>query len=103
VIAANLPSYVTYVQSSTIILNANHPNGIDAGSDNIARGGINVGAYAPKTVSFALFTVKLDRHVQFGRFGNYRLTFVGVARPFGFNETYNTTSIGVHIENLGQN
>lgn len=97
VFGVNLPGYVRYIPSSTVIYNMTHPQGIDAGSDNIAKGGINIGSYMSKSVAYVAFSVVVDRNAQFAKIGKYSLTFVGIARPFGRNETYNTAVLDVYI------
>lgn len=97
VVGDNLPDYMKYVPGSTYIYNANHPNGTPANTDNVWKGGINVGNYAPGTEGFVVFTVQLDQKNQFAKCGNYVLTNVGVVRPEGMNEVYNTAKTTVNI------
>lgn len=97
VVGDNLPDYMQYVAGSTYIYNGNHPNGTPAGSDNVAKGGINLGNYAPGTEGYVVFTVQLDQNKQFAKCGNYVLTNVGGVRPEGMNEVYNTAKTTVNI------
>lgn len=97
VVGDNLPDYMQYVAGTTKIYNANHADGTPAGSDNVTKGGINVGNYAPGTEGYVVFTVKLDENKQFAKCGNYVLTNVGVVRPQGMNEVYNTAKTTVNI------
>lgn len=97
IVGDNLPDYMTYVPGSTYVYNANHANGIAAGSDNVYKGGINVGSYAPGTEGYVVFTVQLDQNKKFAKCGNYVLTNVGLVRPEGMNEVYNTAKTTVNI------
>lgn len=54
-----LPAGLTYVNGSTIYVNANHPSGTKT-VDDIANGtGINVGSYAPGANAIAVFSAKV--------------------------------------------
>lgn len=97
IVGDNLPDYMQYVPGTTRIYNANHPDGTPAGTDNIAKGGINVGNYAPGTEGYVVFTTQIDQNKQFAKCGNYTLTNVGVVRPQGMNEVYNTAKTTVNI------
>lgn len=98
VVGDNLPDYMQYVPGSTYIYNGNHPNGTPAGSDNVAKGGINVGNYAPGSDGYVVFTVKLDESKQFAKCGNYVLTNVGIVRAQNMSyEVYNTAKTTVNI------
>lgn len=82
----NLPPHMTYVNGSTKLKNALNPNGVAIKSDNITKGGINIGDYAPGSVAYVIFQVKVDSNLNPGctDFKN-----VGVVRPEGMNEFYN--------------
>lgn len=97
IVGDNLPDYMQYVPGTTRIYNANHADGTPAGTDNVAKGGINVGNYAPGTEGYVTFTVQIDQKNQFAKCGSYVLTNVGVVRPQGMNEVYNTTKTTVNI------
>lgn len=95
--ALNLPDYLSYVNGSTWIVSAGHPTGIRSGTDNLPNGGINVGTYAPLTVGYVCARLKIHEKPQFDLHGTYGLTVVGLARPKGENETYNTAKISVDV------
>lgn len=97
IVGDNLPDYMQYVPGSTYIYNGNHPDGIAAGSDNVYKGGINIGSYNPGAEGYVVFTVQLAPNAQFAKCGNYVLTNVGVAKPEGMQEYYNTAKTTVNI------
>lgn len=94
----NLPDYMSYIPGSTRIINGNNPTGVAAGTDNVYQGGIRVGDYAPGAVGYVVFTVKLDEKAKFATCGVYTLKNVGVVRPEGMNEFYNTAWTDVRVE-----
>lgn len=53
-----LPAGMTYVEGSTSVANTTNPNGIKVG-DNITKGGINIGNYAPGATAFIKFVAKV--------------------------------------------
>ena len=93
----NLPDYIAYVPGSTIIINGNNPDGIDAESDNVWQGGIRVGDYAPGAAGYVIFRAQVDPVNVFEQCGTYTLKNVGVVRPEGMNEFYNTAHTDVKI------
>ncbi|WP_153008347.1 hypothetical protein [Rhodococcus pyridinivorans] len=97
IVGANLSDYVRYVPGSTRIFNANYPDGIEAGSDNVYTGGINIGNYEPGTNAYVTFDLDLDKSNQFATCGNYTLRQVGVVRPEGENEIYSTAVLTLKI------
>lgn len=65
VINDKLPAGMHYVAGSTVLVNANNPNGKTA-SDNITSGGINIGNYEPGANAFIRFaaTVPAEAALQ---------------------------------------
>lgn len=86
-IGDNMPAKVTYVPGSTKLKNGTFPNGTSITSDNITTGGIDVGNYNPGAVGYVWFQAKIASDIAPG---TYKLTNVGVVRPEGMNEHYNT-------------
>lgn len=98
VVGDNLPDYIAYVPGSTTIVNGNNPDGIAAESDNVWQGGIRVGDYAPGAAGYVTFEAKIDPVNVFAQCGTYTLKNVGVVRPEGMNEFYNTAHTDVKID-----
>ena len=85
IVGDNMPAHVTYINGTTKLLNMANPNGITLPSDNITKGGVNVGNYAIGSVGYVWFQAQIDPNLK----GNYTLTNVGVVKPEGMNETWN--------------
>lgn len=98
IVGDNLPDYLSYVPGTTRIYTTNHPSGIAAESDNVYKGGINVGNYAPGSTGYVVFTAVVDSKNKFATCGVYTLKNVGVVRPEGMNEFYNTAWTDVRVE-----
>lgn len=99
----NLPKYQSYVEGSTRYANASTGGEFqDLGSDNITRGGEDIGDYAPGANAFVMFEAQLDEHNQFETCGDYTLRNVGIIRPFHNDETMNqflsTADVNVSVE-----
>lgn len=94
----NLPKYNSYVEGTTMLSNGNHPNGIAIENDNISKGGINTGNYLPGAAAYVWFTAKLDEKPAYEKCGTYEVVNVGVVRPEGMNEYYNTASVKINVE-----
>jgi hypothetical protein len=94
----NLPKYNAYVNGSTKLNNGANPNGLDITNDNITKGGINVGNYLPGAVGYVLIKVKLDPIQAYPKCGAYDVRNVGVVRPAGMNEFYNTAQVIINVE-----
>jgi uncharacterized repeat protein (TIGR01451 family) len=98
VVGDNLPKYNAYVAGSTMLRNGANPNGIHITSDNITKGGIDVGNYMPGAVGYVLIGVKLDPIQAYPKCGTYDLRNVGIVRPQGMNDFYNTAQVMVNVE-----
>lgn len=98
VVADNLPDYMSFVPGSTYIINGNFPDGVAAGTDNVYKGGIDVGDYNPGAAGYVVFTVKIDPINVFEECGTYTLKNVGIVQPKGMNEFYNTAWTDVLIK-----
>ncbi|MCA9328583.1 DUF11 domain-containing protein [Candidatus Saccharibacteria bacterium] len=94
----NLPKYNSYVDGSTMLSNSNHPSGIAITNDSITKGGINVGNYVPGAVGYVWFKADLDPIKAYEKCGTYEVVNVGVVRPEGMNEHYNTASVKINVE-----
>lgn len=93
----NLPPHVTYVAGSTMLRNGVFPAGIKITSNNITTGGIDVGNYSPGSVGYVWFQARINPALAPG---TYKLTNVGVVRPEGMNEYYNTAITNVTVGNV---
>lgn len=89
IVRDNLPPKMTLVSGSTYLANATNPNGVKYNSDNIASGGINIGSYVPGGDAFVKFEVKIPTADKL-ECGATEFRNVGVVRPEGMNEYYNT-------------
>lgn len=94
----NLPDYHTYVEDSTMLMNGNYPEGTSVQSNDITRGGINVGNYAPGANANVWFTAEIDDYGAYQYCGEYDLRNVGIVHPDGLNPYYNTTRLVVSVE-----
>jgi len=54
-----LPNGVNYIAGTTYVANTTNPNGIKVG-DNITKGGINIGNYAPGAAAYIKFSAKVQ-------------------------------------------
>lgn len=95
VVRDNLPPNMTYVPGTTYLANATNPQGVKYNSDNIALGGIVIGNYSPGANAFVKFEVKLPENGKV-ECGEHRFRNVGVVRPEGMNEYYNTATTTVN-------
>ncbi len=66
IFADNMPAHVTYVPGSTKLKNGLNPNGVTLKTDNITKGGIIVGDYAPGAVAYVMFQAKVDPNLTVG-------------------------------------
>lgn len=82
----NLPPHMTYVNGSTMLKNGANPNGTQITSDNITKGGIDVGNYNPGAVGYVWFKVKIDQNLTAGC---HEFKNVGIVRPEDMNEFFN--------------
>lgn len=94
IIADNMPANVTYVPGTTMIKNASNPTGTKVNSDNITKGGINVGNYTPGSNGFVWFQAKIDSNLKPG---NYTFKNVGIVRPEGMGEYFNAAKTNVTV------
>jgi uncharacterized repeat protein (TIGR01451 family) len=89
IVGDNLPANMTLENGTTYLSNATNPTPVLYNSDNIASGGINIGSYVPGGDAFVKFDAKIataDKLVC----GANEFRNVGVVRPEGMNEYYNT-------------
>ncbi|HET6622586.1 MAG TPA: LPXTG cell wall anchor domain-containing protein [Candidatus Saccharimonadales bacterium] len=98
VVGDNLPDYMKIVPGTTYIINGNNPKGVAAGTDHVVSGGIDVGDYNPGAAGYVVFSVQIDPINKFAKCGVYTLKNVGVVRPSGMNEFYNTAWTNVRVE-----
>jgi hypothetical protein len=95
VVRISLPPSVLLVPNSTDLINSNTRNRWERYQSNgISVGGIDIGAYMPDASAYVRFnvTVPFESDLECGL---TRLRAVGVARPKGLKEFYNTTDVNV--------
>jgi len=97
VIRDSLPAHMKLVPGSTKFANATYPQGKAATSDDVVNGGIIIGNYAPGANAYVTFEVKIDEAAKLAC-GENEFRNVGVARPKGMNEYYNTAITKVNRE-----
>ena len=68
VISDQLPAGVSYVEGSTRVANNTNPTGIPVG-DNITKGGINIGNYAPNDMAYIKFTARVASNDELANCG----------------------------------
>lgn len=95
VIRDNMPPGMSLVPGTTKLYNQSNPNGVLINSDNIASGGIVIGNYNPGGGGYVTFEMKLPAAAQLAC-GSTQIRNVGVARPQGLNEYYNTAITNVN-------
>lgn len=98
IVGDNLPDYMKIIPGTTYIINGNHPQGVAAGNDHVVNGGIDVGDYNPGAAGYVVFSVQIDPVSKFAKCGIYTLKNVGVVRPKGMNEFYNTAWTNVRVQ-----
>ncbi|MFO0955691.1 MAG: DUF11 domain-containing protein [Candidatus Saccharibacteria bacterium] len=94
IIADNMPANVTYVPGTTMIKNGANPNGTKINSDNITKGGVNVGNYTPGANGYVWFQAKIDSNLKPG---NYTFKNVGIVKPEGMGEYFNAAQTKVSV------
>ncbi len=90
----NLPPKMKYVKGSTKLKNS---NGVKSVADGVTTTGIIVGNYAPGGAAYVLFEVKVPAKSEL-QCGVTEFRNVGVVRPKGMNEYYNTAITKVEKE-----
>lgn len=91
VIRDNLPPKMQYVPGTTMLAN---DSGVKSVADGVTTGGIIVGNYGPGAAAYVKFEVKVPNADQLAC-GVTEFRNVGVARPEGMNEFYNTAITNV--------
>ncbi len=86
VIRDNLPPKMEYVAGSTKLKN---DSGVKNVADGVTQTGLSVGNYNPGAAAYVLFEVKVPKEQDL-QCGVTEFRNVGVARPEGMNEFYNT-------------
>lgn len=94
-IGDNLAAHTTYVNGTTMLKNSSNPNGLKITSDNVTKGGIDVGSYGPGAGGYVWFQVKIDPNLTCG---DYVLTNTGIVRPQGMGEYFNQAKTNVKVE-----
>lgn len=95
VVRINRPLKMLLVPGSAYLKNSNHPSGVKISSDNIDRGGIVIGDYAPGAAAYVALNLSTPGAADI-RCGWTRFTAVGVAHPEHLNEFYNNAVVRVY-------
>lgn len=96
-VGVNIPPYAAYKEGTTQLRNGAFPDGVAITNDNITRGGIDVGNYHLGAVGYVMIGLQLDPMPAYERLSTYDLRIVGIVRPAGMNEFYNTAAIAVDV------
>lgn len=89
VIRDSLPAKLELVPGTTKVYNASNGEGTAITNDNITNGGVVIGNYGPGANAYVIFEAKIAAADQL-TCGSNELRNVGVVRPEGMNEYYNT-------------
>jgi uncharacterized repeat protein (TIGR01451 family) len=89
-----LPANMTMVPNTTMIYNGNHPNGVNAGNNNVISNGIDVGNYQSNTNAIVTFKAKVPTE---DKLTCGRNTFLnkGFAKPEGQGTVTDNASVVV--------
>lgn len=98
VVADNMPKYIGYVNGTTNLRNGANPNGLAINSDNLTKGGILVGNYLPEAVAYVSFKAKVDPIQAYEKCSDYDTRNVGIVKPQGMNDFYNTAQVIIKVE-----
>lgn len=95
VVRDNLPPKLALVPGTTYLKNTTNPNGVLYNSDLVTAGGIVIGDYKPGGGAYVWFDVKLPTEANLAC-GNTSFRNVGIVKPEGMNEYYNTADVTVN-------
>ncbi len=94
VVRTNLPGGMTLTPNSTEI-NSGHTDGwVNVESNSVSDGGLIIGAYSPGGASYVRFEVAVPFSDDLAC-GTTEMRVVGVVRPRGLNEFFNTAVVQV--------
>jgi uncharacterized repeat protein (TIGR01451 family) len=94
----NLPRYQQYVEGSTTYANgATDFEVADLDSNNITRGGVDLGNYAPGANAFVAFSAEIDTINQFEKLGIYTLKGEAAVRPAGMGNHHASATVDVEV------
>lgn len=91
IVRDNMPPRINLVSGSVRLTNSNFPGGITL-SDLLVQGGVNIGNYAPGAVGYVRFTATVPANVD-RCMNDYEFNNVGIVKPEGQNEVYNTAKV----------
>jgi hypothetical protein len=94
IVRVSLAPHTSLVPNSTYLYNSNNAHGVLYDSNDIKNGGIVIGNYAPGAVGYVVLsvTVPFPENLDCG-WNDFRA--VGVVRPRGLDEFYNTVETEV--------
>jgi uncharacterized repeat protein (TIGR01451 family) len=93
----NLPAFHAYAEGSTWLRNGAHPNGLHLTSDNLTRGGIDIGHYEPGAVGYVRFTVRLDPAAVYPRPGTHDTRNIGIVRSLDLPDHYSVSTVLIDV------
>ena len=94
IVGDNMPPNVTYINGTTMLKNGDNPNGLAITNDNVTKGGIDVGSYNPGATGYVWFQAQIGTDLPAGC---NSLQNVGLVRPQGMNEIFNTAIVKVCV------
>lgn len=93
VIGDNLPANVTYVAGSSKLINGTYPNGQKLTTDNVTKGGVEIGNYLPGAGGYVQFQAKINSDLTAG---DHDLKNVAIVKANGLTrENYAHTIVHV--------
>lgn len=90
----NMPPYMTYVNGSTLLVDANTSTQGKVMPDGITTGGITIDDMAPGGAELVYFKLKLADNIPCG---DHPLKNVGIVRAKGIQEVYNVATTNVNV------
>jgi uncharacterized repeat protein (TIGR01451 family) len=94
VVGANLPPKMLLVPYTSTIWNASYPKGTPDVSNNVGKGGLNIGTYAPHANAYVEFTLATPPAADLAC-GTTTFKTVGVVRPEHLDNYSNTATVDV--------
>lgn len=95
VISDILPANLTLVSGTTVMTDGSYPNGYTEPSDDVIKGGVDIGSYAPGAAGYVEFEAKIAGADQLSC-GENTITNTGFAQPAGMARYYATATTMVN-------
>ena len=97
VVGNNLPKYLSYVDGSTLVQRSGEAHATPPFEDRITLGGVDVGRLGPGDKGSVTFRARVAPVRAYESCGAYDVRNVGIVRPVGDNEFYNTAKIVIGV------